>query len=230
MPTVELTQNRQDALRALIALEPTPGMFLPPRSVLRVIARLIPSDVVGVVVVDHDGVVRGAVTHPRGVEGPWQAPLRGHPVGLLHQRRLPEVGPRLSGSTMTDSVSCCFERDRGHVVRLSLHRRRHLFLETDVALLRAVVPALQRVIGGQPGIPLPTSLTAQERRVLSLVAAGLSNASVAARISVAECTVRKHLEHAFRKLGVSNRYAAVRAFEDYRSDGSPTTDQDRIFA
>jgi DNA-binding NarL/FixJ family response regulator len=29
---------------------------------------------------------------------------------------------------------------------------------------------------------------------------------------VATCTVRKHLEHAYRKLGVTNRLAAVVAF------------------
>ena len=47
--------------------------------------------------------------------------------------------------------------------------------------------------------------------MLDLVAAGLSNAAIAERLYVAPCTVRKHLEHAYRKLGVSNRYAAVHA-------------------
>ena len=44
----------------------------------------------------------------------------------------------------------------------------------------------------------------------------MSNADVAARMSVRRVTVRKHLEHAFRKLGVSNRLAAVQAFEGVR--------------
>lgn len=50
-------------------------------------------------------------------------------------------------------------------------------------------------------------------------AAGLSNAAIAQRLFVAPCTVRKHLEHAYRKLGVSNRYAAVHALEVVASDG-----------
>ncbi len=36
-----------------------------------------------------------------------------------------------------------------------------------------------------------------------------ANAEIATTFCVAECTVRKHLENAYRKLGVSNRMAAV---------------------
>ncbi len=48
-------------------------------------------------------------------------------------------------------------------------------------------------------------------RVLELVAAGGSNRDVADHLSVTVATVRKHLEHSYRKLGVSNRTAAVAA-------------------
>ena len=49
--------------------------------------------------------------------------------------------------------------------------------------------------------------------MLHHVAAGLTNAEVAERLVVAPCTVRKHLENAYRKLGVRNRLAAVAALE-----------------
>ena len=42
-----------------------------------------------------------------------------------------------------------------------------------------------------------------------LVAAGFANVEIAQRMGVATCTVRKHLEHAYRKLGVTNRLAAA---------------------
>ena len=41
------------------------------------------------------------------------------------------------------------------------------------------------------------------------VAAGLSNAEIAEGNCIAVGTVRKHLENAYRKLGVHNRIAAI---------------------
>lgn len=52
-------------------------------------------------------------------------------------------------------------------------------------------------------------LTLREREVLALVAEGLTNAEVAASLWIAPGTVRRHLENAFRKLGVHTRTAAV---------------------
>ena len=51
--------------------------------------------------------------------------------------------------------------------------------------------------------------------MLELVAAGASNQEVAARLCVTVATVRKHLEHVYRKLGVTNRTAAVAAVADH---------------
>jgi DNA-binding CsgD family transcriptional regulator len=52
-------------------------------------------------------------------------------------------------------------------------------------------------------------LTAREAEVLGLVALGGSNRDVAARLGVSDRTVQKHLQHAFRKLGVTTRSAAA---------------------
>ena len=49
--------------------------------------------------------------------------------------------------------------------------------------------------------------------MLGLVATGMSNAEIAEQLVVAPCTVRKHLENAYRKLGVTNRLAAMNALE-----------------
>jgi DNA-binding NarL/FixJ family response regulator len=51
----------------------------------------------------------------------------------------------------------------------------------------------------------PEALTTSERRVADLVAQGLTNREVAARLVVSEKTVEKHLSSAFRKLGVTQR-------------------------
>ncbi len=53
-------------------------------------------------------------------------------------------------------------------------------------------------------------LSAREIEVLSLVAeGGLSNRAIAKRLFVSEATVKSHLVHAFTKLDVDNRTAAV---------------------
>ena len=45
--------------------------------------------------------------------------------------------------------------------------------------------------------------------MLRWVSRGKSNAEIALALYVSESTVRKHLQHAYRKLGVSSRTAAV---------------------
>ncbi|WP_234412500.1 helix-turn-helix transcriptional regulator [Nocardioides sediminis] len=115
--------------------------------------------------------------------------------------------------TAEDLLALDLRTSRGHGVRLVLVRDRGRFSERDRALLRMVAPALRRLLSGPPVPLLPATLTLSERRVLQLLATGLTNADIAAYLHVAPSTVRKHLEHAFPKLGVTNRLAAARVFE-----------------
>jgi DNA-binding CsgD family transcriptional regulator len=55
----------------------------------------------------------------------------------------------------------------------------------------------------------PLGLTPREREVLDHVAAGATNAQIAAALGISPATVRKHLEHAYEKLHVSTRTAAA---------------------
>lgn len=54
-------------------------------------------------------------------------------------------------------------------------------------------------------------LSAREIEVLALVAQGLSNRAIAKQLFVSEATVKSHLVHAFTKLEVDSRTAAVAA-------------------
>lgn len=54
-------------------------------------------------------------------------------------------------------------------------------------------------------------LSGREVEVLRLVAAGRSNKETAKELFISEATVKSHLYHAFAKLGVDNRTAAVAA-------------------
>lgn len=52
-------------------------------------------------------------------------------------------------------------------------------------------------------------LTKRETEVLRLMAEGLTNAAIAERLVVAHDTIKSHVKHILRKLGVSNRSQAV---------------------
>jgi DNA-binding CsgD family transcriptional regulator len=55
-------------------------------------------------------------------------------------------------------------------------------------------------------------LTEREREVFMLVREGKTNSQIACELWIAPGTVRKHLEHIYRKLGVQSRTAAVARF------------------
>jgi DNA-binding NarL/FixJ family response regulator len=61
------------------------------------------------------------------------------------------------------------------------------------------------------GVRAGTALTPREIEVLAQVARGESNAEIARHLKVSEATVKTHLLHAFDKLGVKDRTAAVTA-------------------
>ena len=54
-----------------------------------------------------------------------------------------------------------------------------------------------------------TVLTNRERQILALLADGLANKQIAARLQISANTVKTHLELLFEKLGVSSRAEAV---------------------
>jgi DNA-binding NarL/FixJ family response regulator len=60
-----------------------------------------------------------------------------------------------------------------------------------------------------PGRPAHQRLTTREREVLNLVAAGLTNAEIAAELQLSPNTVKEHASSMFRKLGARNRADAI---------------------
>ena len=63
---------------------------------------------------------------------------------------------------------------------------------------------------------LPDDLTTREAEVLKLIAAGLSNAEIAAALYVSSATIKTHINHIFQKTGVRDRAQAVRYAYQHR--------------
>ena len=84
----------------------------------------------------------------------------------------------------------------------TLAAAREFAQHVDAYLLAASSPALE------PSMPEP--LTVREGQVLELLADGLSNKQIAARLGLSDETVKFHLSAVFGKLGVSNRTEALR--------------------
>jgi DNA-binding NarL/FixJ family response regulator len=77
----------------------------------------------------------------------------------------------------------------------------------------ALAPSIAAMLVRRMREPTVT-LSARETEVLRLVAEGLSNPEIGRRLHLGEATVKTHLQHAFEKLGVSDRTRAVtRAME-----------------
>ncbi|WP_344650607.1 response regulator transcription factor [Cryptosporangium japonicum] len=67
---------------------------------------------------------------------------------------------------------------------------------------------------GVRGLRPGEALSAREIEVLRELAAGRSNAEIAAALFVARGTVKAHLHHIFRKLGATSRLQAVARARD----------------
>jgi len=77
--------------------------------------------------------------------------------------------------------------------------------------------ALADLAGGAAGNP---SLTGTEQAVAGLVAEGLNNKQVAARMYISTHTVARHLRQAFRKLSIASRNELTRIVMEQAADCS----------
>ncbi|MCC6415498.1 MAG: response regulator transcription factor, partial [Opitutaceae bacterium] len=124
------------------------------------------------------------------------------------------------------TLAMIFDAAPGRHTAISFDRRAHDFTVREVALLEAVAPHLAALLvrlelhtGKKRPWREPTTrdwlagdlgVSNREAELLLHLAEGLGNREIAAKAGLAEATVRKHFENAFRKLGVANRVAAAK--------------------
>jgi DNA-binding NarL/FixJ family response regulator len=98
--------------------------------------------------------------------------------------------------------------------REQIARALHAAAEGQAILDPGVRARLVAAAGAAPDAvssrPLPDGLTAREAEVLALIAAGRTNAQIAAALVVSPSTVKTHINNIFAKAGVTGRAQAVR--------------------
>jgi DNA-binding NarL/FixJ family response regulator len=98
-----------------------------------------------------------------------------------------------------------------------LDSRNRILLETEPAW-RQFDEALGDFLPGRPvaspAVPGLGDLTARERGILEVVAEGLDNYEIAARLKISEKTVRNHVSTIFSKLNIKSRAQAVALARD----------------
>jgi DNA-binding NarL/FixJ family response regulator len=90
-----------------------------------------------------------------------------------------------------------------HAVRAAAAGQSILSGEVQQKLVAAAGPIPQSLA------ELPDGLTAREVEVLQLIAEGLANKEIAARLYVSEATVKSHINRLFAKAGITHRAQAV---------------------
>jgi pimeloyl-ACP methyl ester carboxylesterase len=97
-----------------------------------------------------------------------------------------------------------------------LDSRNHLLLASEPAWPQFTA-VLDEFIGGSAeasALSLHEQLTPREREVLDVLARGLDNSEIAARLKISEKTIRNHVSTIFSKLGVTSRAQAVALARD----------------
>jgi pimeloyl-ACP methyl ester carboxylesterase/DNA-binding CsgD family transcriptional regulator len=116
--------------------------------------------------------------------------------------------------------------EEGRLVASLIPGARFVPLESRNHILQEDEPAWQQLVAELDDFlpasdrPAPATslsldgLTPREREVLEIVAQGLDNYAIAARLSISEKTVRNHVSVIFSKLGVNSRAQAVARARD----------------
>jgi two-component system nitrate/nitrite response regulator NarL len=78
---------------------------------------------------------------------------------------------------------------------------KHLYL-TGLKRMNGSTPTRRRLPADKN-----SSLTTRERQITRVLSEGLTNKEIGRRLRLAEGTVKVHLHHIYRKLGIANRTA-----------------------
>jgi DNA-binding NarL/FixJ family response regulator len=195
------------------------------REGLILVLGLLPDvDVVGAVADGAEAVTRAEELRPDVVLMDLRMPrCDGVEATKLLRERLPETRVVVLTTYSDDQsvIEALRAGARGYLTKDAGGAEIQAALHRVLADNAVIDPAVQHhlvdaIATGAPAAPRPTGaarlpdgLTPREAEVLTLVAAGLSNSDIAARLVVSEGTVKSHINHLFAKIGARDRAQAV---------------------
>jgi DNA-binding CsgD family transcriptional regulator len=198
------------------------------QDIVRGIGDVIPCDVASLNVIDARTSRITFVDWPHGTCGPthldaWGRHAQDHPLthvaygveqpSIVH---LPQLAFRSTALFAEFYAVLGLRGELAAVTALSAHellvvaldRAHPTFTARDQLLFELLAPHLIRAYRAASA-PAVGALTSRETEILRCVAAGATNRDVATHLAISPRTVQKHLEHAYRKLGVATRTAAA---------------------
>ena len=113
------------------------------------------------------------------------------------------VGEALRAGAVGYLLKDCEPRDLLAAIRSAAQGHAPLDPRVASALLPSAAP------------PVQDTLSAREHQVLELVTRGMSNRQIGRELGIAERTVKVHLGHLFKRLGVSDRTSAAMWARDH---------------
>jgi two-component system, NarL family, nitrate/nitrite response regulator NarL len=126
-----------------------------------------------------------------------------------------EDGDDLQAALLSGAHAYLLKTIEGEVLADAIHRvmRGEPVISPElVGKLLSAVQAQGRAGGGtapQPAADAGPALSPREQEVLRQIARGASNKEIARSLDIAETTVKIHVQHILRKLGVSSRVQAA---------------------
>jgi len=165
--------------------------------------------------------VFAAHVHEHPLVNHYRATGSGEPVkisdflSLERFHRLGLYAEFFRGISVEHQIAISLPGPDERVIGVALSRGGRDFSDQDRALLSVLrgplIAALLRARSRQQAAEAlgRAGLTDRETAILQLVAAGRTNSAIAHQLGLSPRTVAKHLEHAYRKLGVTSRAAAV---------------------
>lgn len=148
--------------------------------------------------------------------GPGHGPLRlSRVISRRRLERLEWYDGVLRPLCVSDQLKVWLSSTWDSAVCVSLDRADGEFSDRDVGLLAVIQQhlafmwetAMSTTVHGTTRATV--ALTVREAQVLTWAATGRRNRDIGELLFISEATVRKHLEHAYAKLGVRNRAQAI---------------------